>query len=195
MGDENPKIVIIAGPNGAGKSTLAPHLLRDTYGLLEYLNADVIALGLSAFQSEKVAFEAGRIMLKRLNLLAQQKESFAFESTLATRSYAHWIRTLIEQGYAFHLLYLWLQSPKLAIQRVEERVRLGGHDVPVDVIKRRYTVGVKNFLNLYQQLAESWCIYDNSIVGTPKLMARGIKTDQIDIADQNLWQEFNEVIK
>jgi predicted ABC-type ATPase len=195
MKEENPKIVIIAGPNGAGKSTLAPYLLRDTYGLLEYVNADVIALGLSAFQPEKAAFEAGKVMLKRLNVLAQQMESFAFESTLATRSYASWISKLIQQGYSFHLLYLWLRSPELAIQRVKERVRLGGHNIPEEVIKRRYKAGIKNFFQLYRNLAATWCIYDNSVANEPGIIARGIMTSNIDISNQILWNEFNEVIK
>src|SRR5437764_7646270 len=98
MSESHPHVIIIAGPNGAGKSTLAPFLLRDMFGILEYVNADSIALGLSAFQPEKVAFEAGRIMLKRLNYLSEQQVSFAFESTLATRSYAPWIKSFISKA-------------------------------------------------------------------------------------------------
>ena len=112
---------IIAGPNGAGKSTLAPFLLRDTFGLLEFVNADTISAGLSAFNAEAVAFEAGRVMLTRLRELAASKQNFAFESTLATRSYAPWISRLVEDGYDFHLLFLWLSTAELAIQRVSER--------------------------------------------------------------------------
>jgi predicted ABC-type ATPase len=114
MGEPNPQVIIIAGPNGAGKTTLAPFLLRDTFGLMEYVNADPIALGLSAFQPDQMALPAGRIMRQRLNELARQRVSFAFESTLASRSYAPWLRQLCEQGYAFHLLFLWLRSPELA---------------------------------------------------------------------------------
>jgi len=121
MCEQSPKIIIIAGPNGAGKSTLAPFLLRDTLGLMQYVNADSIALGLSAFQPEKIAFEAGRIMLKRLHDLARQRASFAFESTLASRSYARWVAGLRHQGYDFQLLFLWLRSHHLAVQRVRAR--------------------------------------------------------------------------
>jgi predicted ABC-type ATPase len=119
--NKSPQIIVIAGPNGAGKSTLAPHLLKDTFGLLEYVNnADTIAHGLSAFNPEGVAFEAGRVMLERLHSLAEQQKSFAYETTLATRSYAVWLSRLKHQGYRFHLLYLWLRSPELALYRIRE---------------------------------------------------------------------------
>lgn len=111
------QIIIIAGPNGAGKTELAPYLLRDRLGLLEYVNADTIAQGLSAFQPEQAAFDAGRIMLKRLRELAEQRKSFAFETTLATRSYAGWLRRLRDQSYQIHLSFIWLRSPEMAIQR------------------------------------------------------------------------------
>src|SRR5829696_8192436 len=137
-----PKVIVIAGPNGAGKTTLAPFLIRDEYGLIEYVNADTIALGLTAFNPESVAFEAGRVMLKRLRALAGQDVDFAFETTLATRSYAGWIRTLRQKNYEFHLIYLWLNTVELAIERVRERVRGGGHNVPDEVVRRRYGKGV-----------------------------------------------------
>ena len=123
------EIIIISGPNGSGKTTISPYLLRDRYEIREYVNADAIALGLSAFDPDKAAFEAGRIMLKRLDFLAKQKVSFAFETTLSSRSYARWIKDLRKDGYKIHLLYLCLQSPELALERVKERVRLGGHNV------------------------------------------------------------------
>lgn len=103
---ENQQIIIIAGPNGAGKPTLAPILLRDELGLMEFVNADTIALGLSAFQPARTAIEAGRVMLKRLRELVEQKASFAFETTLATRSYAHWLTDLRQEGYKVNLLFI-----------------------------------------------------------------------------------------
>src|SRR5258706_4725877 len=116
MGEKlNNQVVIIAGPNGAGKTSLAPYLLRDWLGLLEYVNADTIAQGLSAFQPERAAFEAGRIMLKRLRELAEQRKSFAFETTLATRSYAGWLEKLRRDGYRVNLMFVWLNSPDLAV--------------------------------------------------------------------------------
>src|SRR5262245_16088588 len=113
-----PQIIVLAGPNGAGKSTLAPILLRDELGLLEFVNADTIAVGLSGVQPEAAAFEAGRIMLKRLHELAVRKLSFALETTLATRSYAGWLAGLKQDGYRISLLFVWLQSHELAVQRV-----------------------------------------------------------------------------
>jgi predicted ABC-type ATPase len=187
-----PHVVIIAGPNGAGKTTLAPLLLRDTFGVVEYVNGDDIALGLSAFQPEKVAREAGRIMLKHLRTLAAQRRTFAFESTLATRSYAPWIRQLCQQDYAFHVLFLWLRSPDLAVQRVRERVRLGGHDVPEVVVRRRYQHGIRNFFDLYLPLATSWSVYDNSVAQAPLLLATGQGSALPIIYQPALWQRFCE---
>src|SRR6267143_1221682 len=160
MSDEQPQLIVIAGPNGAGKTTLAPFLLRDTLGILEYVNADPIALGLSGFDPASVAFEAGRVMLQRLHELAAQRKTFAFESTLAAKSYAGWIQKLQSDGYKFQLLFLWLRSPDLAVQRVRERVRAGGHDVAEQVIRRRYAAGLRNFSKLYQPLANTWGVYD-----------------------------------
>lgn len=173
MEETNPKVVIIAGPNGAGKSTLAPILLRDTFGLLEYVNADPIAFGLSAFDSSSMSLDAGRIMVLRLRALAKHRKSFAFETTLASRSYASWIKRLRKSGYRFHLVFLWLGSIELAIERVEERVRSGGHSVPDEVIRRRYDRGLANFFNLYQPLADTWATYDNSSSGAPLLVSAG----------------------
>ncbi|HKP87374.1 MAG TPA: zeta toxin family protein [Blastocatellia bacterium] len=192
MADPTPKVIVIAGPNGAGKSTLAPFLLRDTLGLMEYVNADTVALGLSAFQPETVAFEAGRIMLKRLHDLAKRRASFAFETTLASRSYAPWINSIRQQGYSFHLLFLWLRSPEIAIQRVKERARMGGHNIPEDIIRRRYNRGIRNFFEFYQSLANTWVVYDNSESGEPIAIARGIEGAAPDISESDLWLKFCE---
>jgi predicted ABC-type ATPase len=140
-----PNVIVISGANGAGKSTLAPYLLRDTFGITEYVNAHTIAEGLSAFASEAAAFDAGRIMLKRLNELAAERRDFAFETTLASRSYAKRPSTLQSSGYYFHLFYLWIKSSQLAVERVRARVRLGGHDISEATINRRYERGRLNF--------------------------------------------------
>lgn len=194
-GSRTQQIIIIAGPNGAGKSTLAPFLLRDRLKLTEYVNADTIALGLSAFAPESVAIEAGRVMLKRLHELAAQRKSFAFETTLATRSYAKWLKALIEQDYHVHLIYLWLRSPDIAIARVQERVRAGGHDVPEATIRRRYKRGVENFFGRYRDLVTTWAVYDHSVTNSPVLMAGGGKRTKQKITEENLWAEFCEVSK
>lgn len=188
MSDAKPQVVIIAGPNGAGKSTLAPAVLRDTFGLLEFVNADTISAGLSAFNAEAVALDAGRVMLTRLRELAAHKQSFAFESTLATRSYATWISRLAQEGYAFHLLFLWLNTMELAIQRVAERVRHGGHSVSEDIIRRRYVRGLENLSQLYIPLADSWVVYDNSGAGSPVLIASGAKEQSSTIVLPEVWQ-------
>lgn len=192
MTKANPKILCLAGCNGAGKSTLAPYLLRDTFGLTNYVNADTIAQGLSAFASEKVALEAGRVMLKRLRDLARRRESFAFESTLASRFYASWIQGLKGRGYEFDLFFIWLKSPELAIRRVEERVRLGGHSIEIETIRRRYFRGLKNFVELYQPLANSWTVYDNSSSGSPILVADKQEDAAAQIHDADLWEKICE---
>jgi predicted ABC-type ATPase len=188
MGEAKPRMVVIAGPNGAGKSTLAPTILRDTFGLLEFVNADTISAGLSAFNAEAVALDAGRVMLTRLRELAAHKQSFAFESTLATRSYAPWISRLAQDGYEFHLLFLWLNNVELAIHRVAERVRNGGHSVSDDIIHRRYHRGLNNLSQLYLPLADSWVVYDNSGAGLPLLIASGEKERAATVVRPDVWQ-------
>ncbi|MCA1592552.1 MAG: zeta toxin family protein [Acidobacteria bacterium] len=172
MSETSPQVIVLAGPNGAGKTTLAPYLVRDAFGMLEYVNADAIALGLSGFRPGGASVEAARVMLKRLRELAGGRSSFAFETTLSTRSYAAWIGKLKRQGYNFHLVFLWLRSPELAVQRVRERVLLGGHDVPAHIVHRRYEKGVSNFFRLYSELADSWVVYDNSVSGDIQKLAR-----------------------
>ncbi len=187
MREANPQVVIIAGPNGAGKSTLAPFLLRDTFGLLEYVNADPIALGLSAFDSASMSLEAARIVLARLRDLAKRRRSFAFETTLASRFYAPWVKRLRESGYKFHLVFLWLSSVELAIERVDERVRSGGHSIPEEIIRRRYDRGITNFFNLYEPLADTWAAYDNSGSGTPLLVSAGGENIPLRVIRPETW--------
>jgi predicted ABC-type ATPase len=195
MRDASPQVIVMAGPNGAGKTTLAPFLLRDTLGITEYVNADPIALGLSAFKPEAAAIESGRIMLKRLRELAERKENFAFETTLSARSYAAWLGRLKRQGYNFHLIFLWLRSPELAVRRVRERVSAGGHDVPEDIIRRRYAKGVGNFFKLYAPLADTWALYDNSVSGTVPRVARGRGTKTDRVFDAALCRRIEEAGK
>ena len=164
--------------------------MRDTFGLTDYINADTIAQGLSAFAPEKVALEAGRVMLKRLHDLAKRSENFAFESTLASRFYASWIAELKQRGYEFDLFFIWLRSPELALRRVEERVKLGGHSIDSETIRRRYVRGLKNFFALYQPLADSWTVYDNSSGESPILVADRQANAPIQIHDAALWEKI-----
>jgi len=157
-----PSVVVLGGPNGSGKSTAAVRFLHDTLSIIEFVNADEIARGLSPFNPSGVAVQAGRIMLERMEELAQHGESFAFETTLASRSFAPWIKRLQSKGYRFRLLYVWLRSPELNVIRVAQRVALGGHNIPEETIRRRYSRSVANLFELYLPIADSWEIVDNS---------------------------------
>jgi len=182
--------VVLAGPNGAGKTTAASVLLTGPMQVTEFVNADTIARGLSEFQPETVAVEAGRIMIRRLRELAAQRANFAFETTLASRTFAPWIAELRRTGYAFHLVYLWLPKPEMAIARVESRVRTGGHDVPEETIRRRYSGGLRNFFNLYRPLATAWRFYDNSDPIKPRLIAAGHEGAEPEIRDAKNWTDI-----
>jgi predicted ABC-type ATPase len=162
MTQPRPSVVVIAGPNGAGKSTIAPLILRGPLDVREFVNADDIARGLSPFNIEGAAVAAGRIMLARMRDLARQRVRFAFETTLASRSFAPWLKELKDSGYAFHLVYLWLPSADFAIDRVASRVRRGGHPIPPETVERRYHGGIRNFFRLYRPLATTWAIFDSS---------------------------------
>jgi len=179
-------VVVLAGPNGAGKTTMAPVLLKDYLGVMEFVNADVVARGLSAFQPEGAAIAAGRVMLSRLRDLAYRRESFAFETTLASRSFAPWLAQLRRNGYKIHLFFLWLPSAESALARVAERVRMGGHGVPEETVKRRFSSGLRNFFTLYRPLATSWRMYDNSQAGGPRLVARSSR-GRTKVVDTRTW--------
>jgi predicted ABC-type ATPase len=182
-----PNLVVLAGPNGAGKSTLAPAVLHGLLGIEEFVNADVIARGLSAFNPERAAIQAGRIMLARLRELAQQRADFAFETTLASRVFAPWIASLTESGYDLHLIYVWVSSPELCIARIADRVRAGGHHVPDDVVRRRYAGGLRNFFELYMPLAETWQVHDNSARPRIGRVAEGRRTQAPVVYDEWVW--------
>lgn len=188
MNETSPQVIVIAGPNGAGKTSLAPFLLRRRYRDFPFVNADAIASGLSAFEPESVAIEAGRVMLQRIHDLAERRENFVFETTLAARSYASWLGRLREEGYEVHLLFVWLQSSDLAIKRVAERVRRGGHAIPQLEIQRRYHRGVRNLFQLYMPVADTWAVYDNSELRQPVLVATGGIRDPLKVLRVKLWK-------
>ena len=170
--------MVVAGPNGAGKSTTAPLLLREGLAVDEFVNADPIAQGLSAFKPESVALTAGRVMLARLKELAKTSRAFAFETTLASRTFAPWLVSLRSSGYRVHICFLSLPNADLAVSRVAERVRMGGHDVPEAVVRRRFTAGLRNFFTLYQEVVESWQMFDNSASDGPRLTAGSPSIDE-----------------
>jgi len=169
---KQPTVVVIAGPNGAGKSTAAPYLLKQALSILEFVNADQIAAGLSAYAPETVSFEAGRIMLKRLHKLAESKVSFAFESTLSSRTFALFLTRCKAQGYSVQIYYLALPSAKLAVNRVALRVKLGGHNIPQADIERRFQRSLHNLYELYLPIADRWTVLDNAS-GMLKPIAHG----------------------
>ncbi len=157
-----PILYIIAGPNGAGKTTTAQKFLPKDLKVVEFVNADNIAKGLSPFNPEGVAFEAGRIMLKRIKELAENKVDFAFETTLSTLSYVKFIKDCKKKGYEIVLIYFWLNHPNLAKERVLKRVLEGGHNILPEIIERRYYKGIHNLKNSFLKLSNEWLIFDNS---------------------------------
>lgn len=186
-----PHVLVIAGPNGAGKTTVSPILLNESLDIKHFVNADAIAAGLSAFAPEKAAIQAGRAMLNRIDYLSRENENFAFETTLASRSFAPKLINLKKQGYLFHLTFLMLDSSELAISRVEERVNMGGHTVPETTIRRRYEGGLRNFFQLYQPIANSWQLYDNSTMGHLAPIASKMN-NSLEIWNGGIWQKLIE---
>jgi predicted ABC-type ATPase len=183
-----PCIVVLSGPNGAGKTTCAERLLRDTLAVDEFVNVDWIARGLSGFSPERAAMAAGRHMLRRLRELASARQSFAFETTLASKTFAPWLRGRKASGYEVRLVHLSLPNPEVAVQRVRGRVQEGGHDVPEEIVRRRYQRGLRNFFELYAPLATGWQMHDSS---TPDLLliARGGADLPLEVLDSLRWRQ------
>ena len=158
----SPNVYIVAGPNGAGKTTFAREFLPNYADCKNFINADLIAEGVSPFSPEAVAFRAGRLMLEEIELHARRMDSFGFETTLSGRNYLRLIRHLRSDGYKVHLFFLWVSTVDLALRRVRARVRGGGHDVPEAIVRRRFDRSIGNLLLRYRQLTDSWTIFDNS---------------------------------
>jgi predicted ABC-type ATPase len=191
MEGESPNVIVLAGPNGAGKSTISQRLLLGTVRIRHFVNADTLARGLSGFHPEDMAIKAGKIMLEHLHDLAEQRANFAFETTLASRAFAPWIAELKKTGYLFHLFFVWVPSPEVSINRVKDRVRNGGHDVPEDTIRRRYRRGLENFFKLYQPIANTWQVWDNSDPKEPRIIAEKNVTMEL-VENEALWKQIRE---
>jgi predicted ABC-type ATPase len=168
------RIIIIAGSNGAGKTTFAREFLPKEVGCPVFVNADLIAAGLAPFQPTTAAIKAGRLMIEEMESYVRERRSFAFETTLSGRRYARMTPRWQSFGYRIKLVFLYLQDVRIAIERVRVRVRQGGHDLPEDVIRRRYEAGWRNFQQIYRKLVDTWVLYDNS-GETPSLMDAGGK--------------------
>lgn len=188
-------LYIIAGCNGAGKTTASFTILPEILDCKEFVNADEIAKGLSPFQPEKVAFESGRIMLKRIDELLSENQTFAFETTLSTKSYKNKILEAKSNGYTVTLLFFWLRTIELAKERVKTRVMEGGHNIEENVIERRYKNGIKNLFDIYLPIVDEAFIFDNS-EGEPFLLAKKLNNEKIDILEnkdfENLKKLYNE---
>lgn len=184
------KVYIIAGCNGAGKTTASFTILPEILDCKEFVNADEIARGLSPFQFEKAGIEAGRMMLARINKLLESRENFAFETTLATRSYVKFIERAKQLDYHVTCLFFWLDSEEMAISRVETRVREGGHHIPEEVIRRRYKSGIKKFFELFLPKVDNWLFVNNS-GDTYEIIAEGAE-NEVSINDIEKWYAIKD---
>lgn len=168
----SPRCIIIAGPNGAGKTTFAREFLLHDVGIVHFVNADLIASGLSPLRPELAAIAAGRLFLVELNRLASRRADFAFETTLSGLGYLKHLRRWKTVGYNIQIIFLYLSSPRLALRRIAARVKQGGHNVPRADVMRRFARGWQNFQTAYRPLADTWAVYDNS-GPTPRLLEAG----------------------
>ena len=179
-------IIILGGPNGAGKTTAADRLLPRELGIVEFVNADEIARGLSPFNPEGSAIMAGRIMIERMRLLMHEGRSFAFETTCSGRSHLRMLQEARDAGYRITLVFLWLRSADLAVERVRRRIGEGGHSIPEDVIVRRYHAGIRNMQRIYLPAAHRAYVYDNS-EGTGDLVAELVGENNLVVHEPPRW--------
>ena len=185
-----PKLFIIAGSNGAGKTTFAKEFLPHYAHCPNFINADLIAMGLSPFSPDAVNIKAGRLLLSQIREFVSKKEDFAFETTFAGKSYLPLIKKIKDAGYAIHVFFLWIPDVKLSLERIKQRVKAGGHNVPSKDVKRRFARSHKNFMNFYKPLCDSWIIFDNSS-GRPVEIAKQVKT-KLKVFNKILYRHFTK---
>lgn len=185
------RLYIIAGCNGAGKTTASKRFLPSILNCRQWVNADEIAYGLSPLDPQSVAFQAGRLMLERIQELLSQDETFAIETTLSTRAHRNLVLQALAKGYRVELVFFFLPSPQMAIRRVAHRVKNGGHHVPDDVVIRRYYRGLKNLKEIFMPIVDQWSIYKYENCSYI-IIAKGQKGDTYDLIDQSLIMD-NEV--
>lgn len=187
-----PNLYVIAGCNGAGKTTASLTVLPEMLDCDEFINADEIARGLSPLNPDKAAIEAGRIMLKKIDKLIFSRQDFAFETTLATKSYVNTIAKARGDGYNVTMVFFLLDSPELAIERVKNRVSEGGHNIPEPVIRRRYDAGIKNLFRLYIPICDYWMLFDNSRLPS-SLIAEGYTDLETDIKNISIFESLKSM--
>ena len=191
---QHPNLYIIAGPNGAGKTTAAYNLLPEVLHCPNFVNADEIARGLSPFAPETVHLQAGRIMLQRIDELLPQKVDFAIETTLATRSYVHLVRRAQALGYKVHLIFFYLENEEQAIARVAQRVLNGGHGIPEEDIRRRFTRGIYNLINLYMPICDRVYVLNNNNVPAILVAQKSPLLGGLHIYEQEMWNQLTQKI-
>jgi predicted ABC-type ATPase len=186
-------LFMIGGPNGAGKTTSAFSMMPELIHCEEYVNADAIAASLSPFKPESISIKAGKLMLARIYELAEQNVSFAFETTMASRTFVNLLKQCKHQGYAINVLYVWLNDPDLAVQRVNSRVEKGGHLIEEPVIKRRYRRSMENLINLYLPIADRWSIVDNSSTEPLLVAEKSAHNTETQVYSNSIWAKFEEM--
>ena len=184
---KQPHVYIIGGPNGSGKTTFANEYFEGVRPPVKFLNADVIAAAISPMKPDLKAIQAGKLLLQQIEEYSEQKIDFAFESTLSGMNYVERIKKMKADGYIVHLIFLWIPDVRLSIERVKNRVRLGGHDIPELVIERRFHKGLSNFFNTYSKIADDWILFDNSkeeiqVVGQSK--GGAFNSERLDLYKQ-----------
>ncbi len=187
-----PRLYIISGCNGAGKTTASYSLLPEMLDCSEFVNSDEFAKGLSPFDPSKAAIQASRYMLMKIRYLLRKQQDFAVETTLATRTLLKTAKMAQDAGYTVTLLYFWLKTPEMAIERVKARVAAGGHDIPEETIRRRYNVGIDYFFHYYAPMCERWILADNSQIPF-RVIAEGSKNDVINIRDEETYNIIKEI--
>ena len=182
---KHPNLYIIAGPNGAGKTTFAEEFLQNYAECRTFINADTIARGLAGFSPDAVALKAGRLLLEQIGLYADKKIDFAFETTLSGVTHLSRLKDMKKEGYRIHLFFLWIPDIRLSLERVANRVKMGGHGVSEKVVRRRFHRGIKNFFKIYRSILDSWMLFDNSKI-KPILVAKR-RNGHLEILDEKLF--------